>query len=83
MRGKKCTASDVLKGMEKPKEGRKKKDKKKRVWVVFGKRKRRYLGVLDRDADDESWTRIRKNALRTVPRQVVERTTGKRGYHTG
>ncbi|GFU64553.1 hypothetical protein TNCV_304921 [Trichonephila clavipes] len=40
-------------------------------------------GVLDRDADDESWTRIRENALRTVPRQAVKRATSKRGYHTG
>ncbi|GFU62721.1 hypothetical protein TNCV_1518991 [Trichonephila clavipes] len=40
-------------------------------------------GVLNRDADDESWTRIGENALRTVPRQAVERATSKRGYHTG
>ncbi|GFW05247.1 hypothetical protein TNCV_3357661 [Trichonephila clavipes] len=33
--------------------------------------------VLDRYADDESWTRIRENALRTVPRQAVERATSK------
>ncbi|GFW82482.1 hypothetical protein TNCV_1793751 [Trichonephila clavipes] len=75
MRGEKWTAPDVLKGMEKPKEGgnKKKNDGKRRGRVVYGKRKRRHLGVLKRDADDESWTRIRKNALRTVPRQVVER----------
>ncbi|GFW51211.1 uncharacterized protein TNCV_3594931 [Trichonephila clavipes] len=60
-------------GIEKPKERRKKKkDRKRRALVVFGQRKRRDLGVLDRDADDETWTRIRKNALRTVPRQAVE-----------
>ncbi|GFV17860.1 uncharacterized protein TNCV_3236101 [Trichonephila clavipes] len=70
------------KGLEKPKE-RGKKDRKRRGLVVFGKRKRRVLGVLDRDADDESWTRMRKNTLRTVPRQAGERTTRKRGYHTG
>ncbi|GFT72787.1 hypothetical protein TNCV_406801 [Trichonephila clavipes] len=57
-------------------EGKKeKKYRKRRGLVVFGKRKRRDLGVLDRDADDESWTRIKKHALRTVPRQAVERTT--------
>ncbi|GFW29027.1 hypothetical protein TNCV_2355851 [Trichonephila clavipes] len=42
-----------------------KKKKKRRRGLVF------YLedpGVLDRDADDDSWTRIRENALRTVPR---------------
>ncbi|GFT98566.1 uncharacterized protein TNCV_2442011 [Trichonephila clavipes] len=39
--------------------------------------------VLDRDADDESWTRIRENALRTVRRQAVEKATSKRAYHTG
>ncbi|GFT56678.1 hypothetical protein TNCV_1268321 [Trichonephila clavipes] len=41
----------------------------------FRKAEKKDLGVLDRDADDESWTWIRKNVLRTVPRQAVERTT--------
>ncbi|GFX41816.1 hypothetical protein TNCV_389291 [Trichonephila clavipes] len=50
--GEKWTAPDVLKVLEKPKE--KKKDRKRRGLVVFGKRKRRELGVLDRDAHDES-----------------------------
>ncbi|GFT77173.1 hypothetical protein TNCV_1984611 [Trichonephila clavipes] len=39
---------------------KKKKDRKRRGLVVFGKRKKRDLGVLDRDADDDSGTRIRK-----------------------
>ncbi|GFV82476.1 hypothetical protein TNCV_3982681 [Trichonephila clavipes] len=39
--------------------------------------------VLFRDADQESKTRMRKNALRTGPRQAVEGATSKRGYHTG
>ncbi|GFX36874.1 hypothetical protein TNCV_4000341 [Trichonephila clavipes] len=34
-------------------------------------------GVLNRDADDESWTRIGENALRTVLRQAVKRATSK------
>ncbi|GFW47737.1 hypothetical protein TNCV_2829261 [Trichonephila clavipes] len=49
----------------------------------FRKAQKEDLGVLDRDADEEFWTRIRKNALRIVPRQAVERVTSKRGYHTG
>ncbi|GFU96189.1 hypothetical protein TNCV_3499971 [Trichonephila clavipes] len=49
----------------------------------FGKRSKEDPGVLNRDADQESWTRIRKNALWTVPRQAVERATSQRGYHTG
>ncbi|GFV15421.1 hypothetical protein TNCV_4834471 [Trichonephila clavipes] len=39
--------------------------------------------VLFRDADQESKTRMRNNALRTGPRQAVERAVSKRGYHTG
>ncbi|GFV15418.1 hypothetical protein TNCV_4834441 [Trichonephila clavipes] len=39
--------------------------------------------VLFRDADQESKTRTRNNALRTGPRQAVERAVSKRGYHTG
>ncbi|GFT77199.1 hypothetical protein TNCV_1984821 [Trichonephila clavipes] len=55
--GEKWTAPDVLKSLEKSKEGRKKKkDRKRQRLVVFGKQKRRDLGVLDRDADDESGT---------------------------
>ncbi|GFV74673.1 hypothetical protein TNCV_1178101 [Trichonephila clavipes] len=56
-------------------------------------RKRRGLVVLGsgeeiprwlfRDADKESKTRMRNNALRTGPRQAVERAVSKRGYHTG
>ncbi|GFW85295.1 hypothetical protein TNCV_3250321 [Trichonephila clavipes] len=38
-----------------------KKDRKRQGLVVFGKRKKEDLGVLDRDADQGwSWTRIRK-----------------------
>ncbi|GFX34095.1 transposable element Tcb2 transposase [Trichonephila clavipes] len=58
--GEKWTAPDVLKGLEKPKEEKREKDRKRQGLVVFGKRKRRHLGVLDRDAEDESWTWIRK-----------------------
>ncbi|GFU13429.1 hypothetical protein TNCV_937421 [Trichonephila clavipes] len=54
---------------------RKKKELKKTRAGRFRKAKKEDRGVLDRNADDESWTRIRKNALWTVPRQAVERTT--------
>ncbi|GFT41512.1 hypothetical protein TNCV_3942701 [Trichonephila clavipes] len=36
-----------------------------------------------RVAVQESKTRMRNNALRTGPRQAVERAVSKRGYHTG
>ncbi|GFU17221.1 transposable element Tcb2 transposase [Trichonephila clavipes] len=36
----------------------------------FRKAEKEDLGVLDSDADEESWTRIRKNALWTVPREA-------------
>ncbi|GFT42778.1 hypothetical protein TNCV_3375551 [Trichonephila clavipes] len=39
--------------------------------------------VLVRDADQETLNENKKNALRTVPRQAVERATSKWGYHTG
>ncbi|GFX85992.1 hypothetical protein TNCV_3719361 [Trichonephila clavipes] len=77
-------------GLVKPKRGRRKKekreeekDRKRRGLVVFGKWSKEDLGVLERDADQESWTRIRKNTLRTVPRQAVQRVTSKRVCHTG
>ncbi|GFU01666.1 hypothetical protein TNCV_1522071 [Trichonephila clavipes] len=76
-------------GLEKPRGGEKEKRKKesarkRRGLVVFGKRKKEDLGALDRDSDQGSWTRIRKNALRTVPRQAVKKSTSKKGgYHTG
>ncbi|GFX60532.1 hypothetical protein TNCV_1182511 [Trichonephila clavipes] len=38
---------------------------------------------LIRVAVQESKTRMRNNALRTGPRQAVERAVSKRGYHTG
>ncbi|GFX07050.1 hypothetical protein TNCV_1556531 [Trichonephila clavipes] len=74
--------------LEKPgeaKEGERKKGEKsskRRGLVVLGSGEDN-PGVLFRDADQESKTRIRKNALRTVPRQAVERATAKRGYRTG
>ncbi|GFW77158.1 hypothetical protein TNCV_2725881 [Trichonephila clavipes] len=67
-------------------EGEREKEKKRssesRGLVVLGSGEEN-PGVLFRDADQESKTRIRKNALRTGPRQAVERATSKRGYHTG
>ncbi|GFU58119.1 hypothetical protein TNCV_3835011 [Trichonephila clavipes] len=61
--GEEWTAPDVLKGW---KNGREKNEgnisKKTRAGFFSGD-----LGVLDRDADDESWTLIRENALWTVP----------------
>ncbi|GFU96190.1 retrovirus-related Pol polyprotein from transposon 297 [Trichonephila clavipes] len=68
--------------LEKPKERGTRERAQKRAGR-FGKRCKEDPGVLDRDADQESWTRIRKNALRTVSRQAVERATSKRGNHTG
>ncbi|GFU25616.1 hypothetical protein TNCV_3621821 [Trichonephila clavipes] len=65
------------------KEGRKKKRARKRRGLVVLGSGEEDPEVLVRDADQESETRIRKNALRTVPRQAVERATSKRGYHTG
>ncbi|GFU22088.1 uncharacterized protein TNCV_4300691 [Trichonephila clavipes] len=52
---------------------------KRRGLIVFGKRRKEDVGVLDQNADQESCTRIRKNALRTVPRKAVEKATSKRG----
>ncbi|GFW39175.1 retrovirus-related Pol polyprotein from transposon 297 [Trichonephila clavipes] len=74
-------------GLEKPEkrkenEKKKKRSSKRRGLVVLGSGEEN-PGVLFLDADQESKTRIRKNALRTGPRQAVERATSKRGYHTG
>ncbi|GFT28853.1 hypothetical protein TNCV_3585621 [Trichonephila clavipes] len=68
--------SEHLQERRKKEKREKERAQKRRGLVVFGKRRKEDLGVLDRNADQESWTRIRKNALRTVPRQAV-------GYHTG
>ncbi|GFT86506.1 hypothetical protein TNCV_457961 [Trichonephila clavipes] len=72
----------LQKCLEKPKEERKK-DRKRQGLVVFGKRKRRDLGVLDRDADDESWTRIRKTPRGLYRDKLWRERLEKRGYHTG
>ncbi|GFX48822.1 hypothetical protein TNCV_902041 [Trichonephila clavipes] len=75
--------------LEKPgeeEEGGREKEKKELEKTRAGRfRKRRgeSRSLLFRDADQESKTRIRKNALRTGRRQAVERATSKRGYHTG
>ncbi|GFU23136.1 hypothetical protein TNCV_3515751 [Trichonephila clavipes] len=85
--GGKWTTPDVLKSLVKPKRGRRKKERRKKIGKTragrFWKAKNDELGVSNRDADEKSWTRIRKNALYTVQRQAVERVTSKRGYHTG
>ncbi|GFS73948.1 hypothetical protein TNCV_108391 [Trichonephila clavipes] len=65
----------IRSGETKKKGGERKKRKRKRSKngsVFFGKRRKEDLGVLDRDADQESLTRI-KNALRTVSRQALEK----------
>ncbi|GFV70302.1 hypothetical protein TNCV_4540841 [Trichonephila clavipes] len=72
VRGGKWTAPDVLKRPVKPKTKRKKNEKTRADRFL----KEEDLGVLDRDADQEL-TRI-KTALRTVPRQAVEKSTSKR-----
>ncbi|GFU80226.1 hypothetical protein TNCV_4524441 [Trichonephila clavipes] len=83
------TAPGVCKSLGNPKRVRRKKKRRNKIGKTrdgcFRKAEKEDLGVLDRDSDEESWTRmrIRKNALRTVPRQAVERATSKRGYHTG
>ncbi|GFX42910.1 hypothetical protein TNCV_5072741 [Trichonephila clavipes] len=76
--GEKWTAPDVLKGWknrekEKRKENEKKKEKssKRRGLVVLGSGEENPR-VLFRDADQESKTRMRNNALWTGPRQAVE-----------
>ncbi|GFV35221.1 hypothetical protein TNCV_620171 [Trichonephila clavipes] len=74
--------------LEKPGEGRKEGEKEKKgaqkdERCRFRKRRGESRSFLFRDADQESKTRIRKNALRTGPRQAVERATSKRGCHTG
>ncbi|GFV94559.1 hypothetical protein TNCV_3826261 [Trichonephila clavipes] len=77
--GEKWTAPDVLKGWKnREKGGRKKRTRKRRKRA----RKRQELVVLGSgeenprvlfgDADQESETRMRKNALRTGRRQAVE-----------
>ncbi|GFS67316.1 hypothetical protein TNCV_2902881 [Trichonephila clavipes] len=70
---------------KKKKEGERENEKKELEKTRAGRfRKRRENPeVLFRDADQASKTGIRKNALRTGPRHVVERATSKRGYHTG
>ncbi|GFU46134.1 retrovirus-related Pol polyprotein from transposon 17.6 [Trichonephila clavipes] len=87
-RGEKWTALDVLKGWKNRKKEKKKETKGKgksseerRGRVVLGSGEEN-PGVLVRDANQESEMRIRKNALRTGPREAVERATSKRGYHT-
>ncbi|GFT79184.1 hypothetical protein TNCV_192121 [Trichonephila clavipes] len=47
------------------------------------KRRGESQSFLIRVAIKESKTRMRNNALRTGPRQAVERAVSKRGYHTG
>ncbi|GFV10456.1 hypothetical protein TNCV_1951071 [Trichonephila clavipes] len=47
------------------------------------KRRGESQSFLIRVAVQESKTRMRNNALRTGPRQAVERAVSKRGYHTG
>ncbi|GFT18899.1 hypothetical protein TNCV_4725531 [Trichonephila clavipes] len=63
------------------KTGRKKKrkeneKKKEKSWKTragrFRKRRGEFQSFLFRDADQESKTRMRNNALRTGPRQAVE-----------
>ncbi|GFW79179.1 hypothetical protein TNCV_2475861 [Trichonephila clavipes] len=70
-------------GLEKPGEREKKENEKKkkrsskrRGLVVLGSGEENPR-VLFRDADQESKTRIRKNALRTGPRQAVETICGR------
>ncbi|GFX70617.1 hypothetical protein TNCV_875911 [Trichonephila clavipes] len=67
---------------EREREKEKKESSKRRGLVVLGNGEENPR-VLFRDADQESKTRMRNNALRTGPRHAVERATSKRGYHTG
>ncbi|GFX42987.1 retrovirus-related Pol polyprotein from transposon 297 [Trichonephila clavipes] len=62
-------------------KGKGKSSEERRGRVVLGSGEEN-PGVLVRDANQESEMRIRKNALRTGPREAVERATSKRGYHT-
>ncbi|GFV44321.1 hypothetical protein TNCV_4129891 [Trichonephila clavipes] len=64
---------------------KKKRARERRGLVILGSGEENPGGFffLFRDADQESKTRIRKNAFRTEPRQAVERATSKRGYQTG
>ncbi|GFU48600.1 hypothetical protein TNCV_1439691 [Trichonephila clavipes] len=80
-RGEKWTAPDVLKGWknrekgggkEKRKRGKERKELEKRRGLVVLGRGEENPRVLFRDADQESKTRMRNNALRTGPRQAVE-----------
>ncbi|GFX48717.1 hypothetical protein TNCV_408241 [Trichonephila clavipes] len=71
------------KNRKKKEERRKKKDLGKIRELVVLRSGEEDPGVLVRDADQESRTRIRENVLRTGSRQAVERATSKRGYHTG
>ncbi|GFW97042.1 hypothetical protein TNCV_4802542 [Trichonephila clavipes] len=69
--------------LRKENERKKKKELEKTRAGRFRKRRGESRSFLFHDADQASKTRIRKNALRTGPRQAVERATSKRGYHTG
>ncbi|GFU16412.1 hypothetical protein TNCV_835991 [Trichonephila clavipes] len=76
--GEKWTAPDVLKGRKNEKRERKrergkerKELEKRRRLVVLGSGEENPR-VLFRDADQESKTRMRNNALRTGPRLAVE-----------
>ncbi|GFX15875.1 retrovirus-related Pol polyprotein from transposon 297 [Trichonephila clavipes] len=67
------------------KENEKKKEKeleKDKGWWFLGSGEENPR-VLFGDADQESETRMSKNALRTGRRQAVESATSKRGHHTG
>ncbi|GFW92332.1 hypothetical protein TNCV_3588541 [Trichonephila clavipes] len=68
--GEKWTAPDVLKGWNN--REKEKKELEKTRAGRFRKRRGESRSFLFRDADQESKTRIRKNALRTGPRQAVD-----------
>ncbi|GFV83722.1 uncharacterized protein TNCV_2555101 [Trichonephila clavipes] len=71
---------------EKKKKSEREKEEKraqKREGLIVGGRGEENPRVLLGDADQESGTRMRKNALRTGRRQAVELAVSKRGFHTG
>ncbi|GFX37906.1 hypothetical protein TNCV_3835071 [Trichonephila clavipes] len=75
--GGKWTAPDVLKGWKNREKGGKEKANEKKSSEKtragrFRKRRGESQSFLFGDADQESETRMRKNALRTGRRQVVE-----------
>ncbi|GFY04317.1 hypothetical protein TNCV_4414051 [Trichonephila clavipes] len=77
------SSGDERRPEEKRRTRKRREKSSKREGLIVGGRGEENPRVLLGDADQESKTRMSKNALRTGPRQAVERAVSKRAYHTG